>query len=977
MNDNFEKSIINEGHQLFSAVKNEKESLFDKDAWLGRMMSWVMKDPSFKVDLFRFVDVLPVLSTKDQVAKHIQEYLLKKDRELPLLMGTALKAASFSLARGLAATAIRKNVTDMAQRFIMGRDIFDAERPLKKLYQNGFSFTIDLLGEKTLSEQEADSYLERYQHLILALPNMISGFSSERANTDPANVSIKVSALSCHLQEEDPSFSISDAKKRIIPLLRLAKLHGVFINFDVESFQTHEIVCELFNEIASSDEFRSFPHLGIVVQAYLRESEAHVRRLIQLCKERGAPITVRLVKGAYWDYEVVKAEQLGHKCPVFSFKAETDRNYESLSKLLLNHAEILTPAFGSHNIRSLAHAIAYAKNQGIDKNLYEIQMLYGMAEAERSVLLARGHRVRIYVPLGEMLPGMSYLVRRLLENTSQMGFLKLSHHDHKNEEALLKAPMINGEGNNVKRQAGFINTSSLDFTEKSARDLFARAIAIAQKSLPIQVPIVIAGVAHDSINQVTKLCPSDLTLNVSTCSLARIEHAEKAVETCAAVSLTLQRLSLSERALHLLNLAKILEDDRYQLSAIICIEVGKTWAEADADVIEAIDFCRYYAELAQSELAHRKMGDVGGEHNILSYQGRGPTVVIAPWNFPIAILCGMSVAAYVAGNPIIMKPAEQSSATAYLLYERMMKASFLKDAVQFLPGLGEDIGPYLVSHRKIANICFTGSMKVGHQIVRAANTVVDGQLQMKRVISEMGGKNTIIIDDDADLDEAVVGVIKSAFIYAGQKCSAASRVVVIGAIKDQFIERLVEATKSLRVGSAIDPSSFMGPVIDQEAFERLNQQSQQLEKDTSVKVCYVGNKMEGGYYVPAMIVETKDATHWVMQEELFGPIIAIFHASDLDTALSIANDTKYALTGAIFSRSPDNIACARERFDVGNLYINQKCTGAMVGRQPFGGFKMSGTGLKAGGPNYLLNFVDAKVVSENTMRRGFTPEVSV
>lgn len=977
MNQSLEQSIVNEGLAIFSSLEKEREGFFDKNYWFGRMMEWVMKDPSFKVDLFRFVDVLPMLSTDDQISKHIKEYLLKKDRDIPLVMSTALKAASFSFAKGLAASAIRKNVADMAQRFIAGRDIHDAKAMLTKLHAEGFSFTIDLLGEKTLSETEADSYFSRYTELIEALPGLFSTSKSAASRLDPPNISLKVSALSCNLREEDPKASVEDLKKRILPLLRSAKSHGVFINFDVESCQTREIIYQLFSDIALSEEFRSWPHLGIVAQAYLRDAELHVGNLIQICQTRKAPITIRLVKGAYWDYEVVKAESLGHRIPVFLNKAQTDINYERLSRVLLDHSHLLCPAFGSHNIRSLSHAIAYAKIKNIPALKYEIQMLYGMANAERHALLGRGHHVRIYVPIGEILPGMSYLVRRLLENTSQMGFLKMSHHDNQSETNLLKAPMVNGETSSQKKPVGFINTGHADFTDVRVREDFKAALLNVKKLLPLPVPISINGRELPTQKNIERHSPNEFSLKVSSISLADVKHAELAVLACVLAQPKLAKLAVADRALHLLALARILEEDRYVLAAVMCFEVGKTWAEADADVAEAIDFCKFYSERALHELALHKMGHVDGEDNLLTFQGRGPTVVIAPWNFPLAILCGMSVAAYVAGNPIIMKPAEPSSLTARMLYERMMKASFLDGAIQFLPGVGEEIGPHLISHPKIANICFTGSMKVGHEIMRTANTVVPDQLQMKRVICEMGGKNALVIDEDADLDEAVIGTITSAFGYAGQKCSAGSRVVVVGTIKDQFVERLVRAVDSIRVGHSCEPSTFMGPVIDQDAYARLNLAQEKLIGDPQVKILQVGIKRTGGYFVPTMIVQVEDRNHWVMQDELFGPILAIYHAPDLEHAITVANHTKYALTGAFYSRSPANIAYAREQFAVGNLYINQKCTGALVFRQPFGGFKMSGTGIKAGGPHYLLNLVDTKLISENTMRRGFTPEVSV
>lgn len=973
MDRNFDDTVISEGKAIFAAVeRGGSESLFDKEYWFGMVMDFVMKDPSFKIDLFRFVDVLPSLVTSDQVAKHIKEYLIKPDRHLPLVISTALKTASMSFAKGIASSAIKKNVVDMASRFIAGTDIHDAMKRLKKLEAEGFSFTIDVLGEKTLSESEADFYEQRYTQLIESLPKLLA--PSSRI-IDVANVSIKISALSSQLHEEDPEYSVRDAERRVVRLLRLAKKNNVFINFDVENFQTHEIVNHLFLRIARSEEFSSWPHFGIVVQAYLKDSEQHLSTLIDCAKARNCPITIRLVKGAYWDYEVIHANASGHVPPVFLQKPATDICYEKLSRILLDNVDVVRPAFGSHNIRSLAHAIAYAKHNRIDATRYEIQMLYGMAENERRALLDRGNQVRIYVPIGEMLPGMSYLVRRLLENTSQMGFVKMSHHDRENRDELLKAPNVMPT-TYADVDESFVNTPHADFTDKKVRNDFAAAISQVKKMLPMRTFVSVGGVTISSTKQSREhVSPNDRSIVVASCSLADLTHVEDALSL--SMQSAIHQSLMSERVKHLRDLAKILARDRYFLSAVMAFEVGKTWSEADADVAEAVDFCNYYAMCAETELAPQIMGNVMGENNVLSFVARGPTVVIAPWNFPLAILCGMSVAAYVAGNPILMKPSEQSMLTAYMLYERMMEAGFIKSATHFLPGVGEIIGAHMITHKDVATICFTGSMKVGHEIMKSANTVVPGQRQMKRVVCEMGGKNAIIVDDDADLDEAVSAIIKSAFSYAGQKCSAASRIIAVDTIFEPLVERLVDATRSIKVGNSIEPSTFMGPVVDEDSYDRLLKQSKKLANDDTVKVLEHSQPVAiNGFFVPCMIVQVSNPDHWVMQEELFGPIIAVYHAPDLAHAVTVANNTRYALTGGLFSRSPANIAYVRDHFSVGNLYINQKCTGALVHRQPFGGFKMSGTGIKAGGPHYLLNFVDQKLVSENTMRRGFTPEVA-
>jgi RHH-type proline utilization regulon transcriptional repressor/proline dehydrogenase/delta 1-pyrroline-5-carboxylate dehydrogenase len=401
--------------------------------------------------------------------------------------------------------------------------------------------------------------------------------------------------------------------------------------------------------------------------------------------------------------------------------------------------------------------------------------------------------------------------------------------------------------------------------------------------------------------------------------------------------------------------------------------VGKPWKEADADVAEAVDFCRYYARQAMTELAPKKQGNVWGEDNTLSYEGRGVCVVIAPWNFPLAILTGMATAALVAGNTVILKPAEQSSAIAYSLYKAMRAVGFPEDVVHFLPGVGEEIGPKLVEHRDVAQIAFTGSKNVGLAIVASAAKTVEGQRQVKRVVCEMGGKNAIIVDDDADVDEAVQGVIKSAFGFAGQKCSACSRALVHENVADAFIERLKSAAMSISMGPAQSSGTTLGPVVDNEAYTRLT--GVVANPGAGAEKVFVGEAPKGGYFVPPSIFAVNDASHMLMQRELFGPVLAVHKVKSFDDALDIAGGTEFALTGAVFSRSPTHLDEARRRFRVGNLYLNRGSTGALVERQPFGGFAMSGIGTKAGGPGYLLLFADPRVVTENTMRRGFTPDL--
>ncbi len=372
-------------------------------------------------------------------------------------------------------------------------------------------------------------------------------------------------------------------------------------------------------------------------------------------------------------------------------------------------------------------------------------------------------------------------------------------------------------------------------------------------------------------------------------------------------------------------------------------------------------------------LANPQRRDVPGEDNEYFYEPRGVVAVISPWNFPMAILCGMSTAALVTGNTVIMKPAEPAAVVAAKLMEVFQEAGLPPGVVNYLPGVGREIGPVLTKHPDVTMIAFTGSLGVGLMINRQA-AETPGPAHVKRVIAEMGGKNAIIVDEDADLDEAVRGVASSAFGYQGQKCSACSRVIVLDSIYDQFLHRLVEATRSMTLGPSEDPSAFVGPVIDDKAKKGILEFIEKGKQESTLRYAGdLGKLVDEGYYIAPHIFADVAPNATIAQEEIFGPVLAVMKARNLDEALEIANGTRFALTGGLYSRSPENIARIKREFRVGNIYINRKITGALVDRQPFGGFKLSGIGSKAGGPDYLLQFVNPRTITENTMRRGFAP----
>jgi RHH-type transcriptional regulator, proline utilization regulon repressor / proline dehydrogenase / delta 1-pyrroline-5-carboxylate dehydrogenase len=984
-----EASIAAKGANLWKRMQGEVPGIFNADFWQGKIMEWAMRDPEFRVDLFRFVDVLPALQDRKQVYAHLKDYLLREGRELPPVLSMALKAASGGLTGMVAVEVIKRNLVSMAENFIVGETVDEAMKALKKLNGEGLAFTADLLGEATLTREEGETYLQRYRELIESLAEATPDWKAEPllrqsqwGEMPLANVSLKLSALEGRLDPVNAKGSVANLVRKLKPLFVLARQRGIALNLDLETWALHDIAYGVFEQLALDPELRDWPYMGIVVQAYLNEAPQDVRRLLELAKRRGAPVSVRLVKGAYWDYEVAMAQQRSQVCPVLQGKALADAQYESLTRLLLDEVAHCFPAFGSHNLRSIVHALAYAEARGIPKEAFEVQMLFGMAEPERVSLREQGYRVRVYAPIGDLLLGMAYLVRRLLENTSNSGFLRQTYHEHTDIRQLLSSPTGRADETTafpvspVESKTTFRNTPLLDFAQPSVRASFEDAVQRTLSQEPMRIPVVVQGQSRYRDSDWEWKSPNDGSVVVFRSSLATVEEADASVREAHQVFPNWRRMPWPQRGDLLLRLADVLERKRIDLAALQTQEVGKPWAEADADVAEAIDFCRYYAHRAPLELADEPLLSPPGETNVLRYQGRGVCMVIAPWNFPLAILTGMTVAALMAGNTVVLKPAEQSLASGYALYQALVETGFPDGVVQFLPGLGETIGPTLVNHPLTAHIAFTGSFAVGTRILQDAAKLQPGQRQFKRVICELGGKNALIVDDDADWDEAIAAIAKSAFGFAGQKCSAGSRLFVVGKGYAEFMRRLCEHMQTLSVLPATDPACDIPPVVDADAHARLQELENGFPGARLLARGKVGTVPAGGRYVAPMLFEVDSAEHRFMQEEFFGPVLAVLRAETFEQALAWVQATPYALTGAVFSRRPSHIALAREAFDVGNLYINRPSTGAMVGRQPFGGFGHSGLGTKAGGPGYLRLFADPKVICENTMRHGFSPETT-
>ncbi len=1012
-----EARIFEFGSEMLRRARGHKTGILSAKFYSDALMEWSMKDPNFKVQMFRFVDAFPMLRTPEAIHDHLNDYLTQPGVTIPGPIAAALKAGA--VAKGLAAKTISGQITGMASKFIAGTDAATALPGLKSMWDDGIAFSVDLRGETCVSDEEADYYARKYLDLIQNLPAAVAGWKPQpRLESDHlgpiprTNVSIKISALSARCDPIDTEGSIADLMKRLLPILETARDKGVFVNFDMEHHGLKDFTIDLFQRCCTKINFQA----GLAMQAYLRSGPDDAKRICDWAKATNRIVTVRLVKGAYWDAETIKAEQMGWPCPVWSTKWQTDACFEKMTNVYLDASPKagekagVKLALGSHNVRSIAAAVAGLEARGLPKEALELQMLHGMADQLKYAAAELGLRMREYVPVGEMIPGMAYLVRRLLENTSNESWLKAGFLDNADPGTLLRAPSPASASTNTGTPAAsptapdvgamaperhslspapkgigngrpFFNESFRDFSVGTQRKAFADAVARAT------VPKVLNDRTPEHATQMVSSAMIGFTGEGINGQLVGWRDTDPRV-----------------RANVLVRAAAEMRQQRDALSGVMIKEAGKTWREADADVCEAIDFCEYYARMAVPMFDRSRLGRFIGELDETWYQPRGVAVVISPWNFPLAICTGMTVAALVTGNTVIVKPAEQTPGIASIMHD-ILSGALAQEVglklggmvLQFCPAPGETTGAALVRDPRVALIAFTGSRDVGLDILTAAapgtpfgrgsGAPFVAPPHVKRVVCEMGGKNAIIIDTSADLDEAVLAVRQSAFGFQGQKCSACSRVIIVdsqgptGPAITHFTTRLVEATKALTIGDPSKPGTDIGPVIDQEAKAKIDGMIQAAIKEgCKLELALpmpnlAGDPSAQRAFVPPHIFSRVEPRNSLAQEEVFGPVLAVMHAGTFEEALTIANSLPYKLTGGVFSRKPAHVELAKREFRVGNLYLNRGITGALVGRQPFGGFAMSGVGSKAGGADYLMQFVEPRASCENTMRRGFAPEL--
>ncbi|MFA0231842.1 bifunctional proline dehydrogenase/L-glutamate gamma-semialdehyde dehydrogenase PutA, partial [Vibrio sp. 10N.261.45.A7] len=854
----------------------------------------------------------------------------------------------------------------MGHQFVLGRSIAEAQKNGKSMRDKGFTYSYDMLGEAALTTADANKYFKDYLMAIEAVGR--DTYVSSKSSPAPS-VSIKLSALHPRYEVANEDRVLTELCDTLEQLLRRAVELDVAITIDAEEADRLELSLKLFEKLYRTDLVKGWGKFGLVIQAYSKRALPVLVWLNRLAKEQGDLIPLRLVKGAYWDSEIKWSQQAGFTdYPVYTRKEATDVAYLACARYLLSPSVRgnIFPQFASHNAHTVS-AIAVMT----DHKDFEFQRLHGMGDSlYNHAMEAYQQSVRIYAPVGSHKDLLPYLVRRLLENGANSSFVhrlvdarcpvaELTQHpvdmllafDTLNNTKIPLPPAVFPERKNSYGVNIDIESEAHQFEEQVKGFLnnqWTAGPVINGESLAESMIK-----ADQNVEQVT--APYDRRINVGQVAFANLDHVSAAITGADAAFADWNATSVETKAAALEKLADLMEDNLAELVAICHQEAGKTIHDSVDEVREAVDFCRYYAKQANN-LQGFELKGFDGQTRIASRQGRGVFVCISPWNFPLAIFLGQITAALVAGNTVVAKPAEQTSLIAARAVELMNEAGFPAGTIQLLPGRGAEIGSALTSHDAIAGVAFTGSTPTAQRINVSLAT---RNAKPVPFIAETGGQNAMIVDSTALPEQVVRDVIRSAFASAGQRCSALRVLYIQEDIADRVIALIHGAMDELSVGIPHLHKTDVGPVIDQNAKQKLMAHLENMT-NTQKKVAQLslGTDCEHGDFVPPSAFEIDDIS--CLKEEQFGPVLHIvrFKASELAQVVDQINQTGFGLTMGIHSRNETTYRWIEKHVRVGNCYINRDQVGAVVGVQPFGGQGLSGTGPKAGGPHYLYRFTD-------------------
>ncbi len=872
----------------------------------------------------------------------------------------------------------------LGKQFVIGETLSGAMKTAQALEEKGFRFSYDMLGEGARTARDAQHYFDAYAG---ALHDLAAGLTDAHKNASKSirpSISVKLSALHPRFEFSQSDRCVPELTERLIKLCEIAAKNNLGLTVDAEEVARLDPTLKIIENICLQPQFQKWTGFGLAVQSYQKSAPVILDHLILLARTHERKLQVRLVKGAYWDSEIKHAQVEGlADYSVYTRKSNTDLSYLRCAQKLLRNRDVLYPMFGTHNAHTVASIIQMAKeNNKKDKKDFEFQKLFGMGDAlYHQILEDQKVTVCVYAPVGPYQDLLPYLVRRMLENGANSSFVNQLYNKAYKPKEIAIDPVLKAESNEQKHHPkiplphnlyGVMreNSSGLDFNDpvtlKNLNDNIIRNF----KNKSYESASLVAGKkTRDGVGY-QKFNPANTHDVIGQIYEARPDKIDEAFATAKIGHQIWSSTSTEQRAKTLENLASLLEEHRDELISLCTREGGRTLKDAHDEIREAVDFCRYYAMRGRRDFIEvgRSLKSPTGETNQYHLQSRGIFVCISPWNFPIAIYTGQIAAALMAGNSVIAKPAEQTSLTGFYIAELMHLAGVPPEVVTFMPGDGT-LGAALVQHEDVAGVVFTGSTEVARSINR---TLAEKEGAIAKLIAETGGQNAMLIDSSALTEQVIDDVVQSAFGSAGQRCSACRILYVQEDVADKTILMLQGALQELKIGNPAEISTDIGPLIDEEALRIVQKHKTRLSGfgHKIVQTPLEQSMTRNAHFFAPVAYEIDGLES--LKSEIFGPILHVirYKADDIDRVIDEVNETGYGLTFGIHSRIQSFIDKVVSRIKVGNVYVNRGTIGAVVGVQPFGGRGLSGTGPKAGGPQYLHAFATEKVISTDTTAAG-------
>lgn len=886
--------------------------------------------------------------------------------------------------------AVKKMMHVLSHEFVMGATMKQALKRAKKREAQGYRYSYDMLGEAAITEEDAERYYQAYEQAILTLGADVQK-STSASKPSPhhhrdaihqhPSISIKLSALHPRYAESQKEQVLRELTPKLLKLAQTARQLHIGLTIDAEESERLDLSLDIIEKIFKDPSLRAWNGLGLAVQSYQKRALHVIEWAAELARTQHERINIRLIKGAYWDSEIKKAQMLGFRdYPVFTRKVFTDVSFQACAIELLKHHDVLYPQFATHNAYTVAMIIELTNSLNIQD--FEFQCLHGMGQElyQQIVPASQLNRpCRIYAPVGSHQDLLPYLVRRLLENGANSSFVNRVVDEKAPIETLIEDPirkatqLLDKINHNIPLpQAIFwpnrLNSFGLDFTDRQIQAELQSTLNQYINQTYEASPWVAEH--NDDPHRPLSLpvhAPQDIKKQLGTVQWSSTLDVDIALSHAVLAFKTWSKTSVHQRAKIIESIAQTYEQHQNELLALLCLEAGKTLPDALGEIREAIDFCHYYAHQAIKLMGQSiQLHGYTGENNTLSWHPRGPMLCISPWNFPLAIFTGQIVACLVTGNPVIAKPAEQTSIIGWLAVKLMHASGVPSSVLQYLPGPGETIGDQLSKDERIKGILFTGSTQTAQKInINCAQRTRD----IIPFIAETGGLNAMIVDSSALLEQVVMDSITSAFGSAGQRCSALRLLLIQQEVYPRAKELLIGAMKTLTIGDPQYLATDLGPVIDETSLKQLKQYVKQ-KQDQVIYQCDLKPHTRSGYFMPPTLIELNHPNE--INQEMFGPILHLcsFRIEDLDALIDDINQTGYGLTFGVHSRIQSRTTAILNQIHAGNAYVNRNMIGAVVGLQPFGGEGLSGTGPKAGGPHYLQRLCVERTVTTDTTASG-------